>query len=187
MFPKPNARQRKKLYQTAAALITAAVVAIFGISSGSNSSKEYTGTVIAVTDGDTVRLTDHNGQAQRIRMAFIDAPESAQAHGKASQNALKKMIEGKKVRVEVVDTDQYRRQVARIRINGEDVNFAQIANGHAWHYQSIAKRNQPKDDYTRYETAQAEAKKKRKGLWRDRDALAPWTYRKEKRAGNATE
>ncbi|RRD88562.1 thermonuclease family protein, partial [Conchiformibius steedae] len=79
------------------------------------------------------------------------------------------------------------RQVARLRINGEDVNFAQIQNGHAWHYQSIAKRNQPEDDFARYDSAQAEAKKQRKGLWRERSPLAPWDYRKEKRAGKQPE
>ncbi|WP_304334093.1 thermonuclease family protein [Conchiformibius steedae] len=189
MLSKLTARQKKKLYQSGAALISAAVLAIFGISQGpSNSnSKNYSGTVTAVTDGDTVRITDHNGQKQRIRMAFIDAPESSQSHGKASQAALKQMVEGKKVQVEVIDTDQYQRQVARLRINGEDVNFAQIQNGHAWHYQSIAKRNQPKDDFARYDSAQAEAKKQRKGLWRERSPLAPWDYRKEKRAGKQPE
>ncbi|RRD87623.1 thermonuclease family protein, partial [Conchiformibius steedae] len=118
-FTKPTARQKKKLYQSAAALISAAVLAIFGISQGPSNSKNYSGTVTAVTDGDTVRITDHNGQKQRIRMAFIDAPESSQSHGKASQAALKQMVEGKQVRVEVIDTDQYQRQVARLRINGE--------------------------------------------------------------------
>ncbi|RRD89073.1 thermonuclease family protein, partial [Conchiformibius steedae] len=122
MLPKLTARQKKKLYQSTA-LISITGLAIFGISQGpsnsSSNSKNYSGTVTTVIDGDTVRITDHNGQKQRIHMAFIDAPESSQSHGKASQASLKQMVEGKQVRVEVIDTDQYQRQVARLRINGE--------------------------------------------------------------------
>lgn len=182
--------QRKKIYKAFAALISALIMGFFGThyqntnqNPTSSDSKNYSATVNKVSDGDTVRVTDSHGQEHKIRLAFIDAPETKQTHGQNSKAALTKMVDGKTVNIEVIDIDQYRREVARILINGQDANLAQIENGHAWHYQSIAKRNQPKNDYARYESAQTEAQKKRKGLWHQKDPLAPWTFRKERRQG----
>ena len=86
-----------------------------------------------------------------------------------------------KVRVEVFDIDQYGRQVARIYANGQDVNLLQIQQGNAWHYRSIAKRNQAKTDYAQYEAAEQSAKQQRLGLWTNRQAIAPWQYRYNQR------
>ena len=116
-----------------------------------------------VHDGDTIRVTDSHGREIRIRMAYIDAPER--------QN----------VQIEVFDTDQYGRQVARVLLDGRDVNVQQIRQGNAWHYRSIARRNQNPADYAQYERSEAAAKQERAGLWRDRSPMAPWTYRQQQR------
>lgn len=149
--------------------------------------KGFAATVTAVSDGDTVRATDRNGRKLKIRMAYIDAPESDQAHGKASRDALNDMVMRKNVRVEVFDTDQYGRQVARLYLDGQDVNLAQIRNGHAWHYRSIARKNQNKADYAVYEAAEREAKDGGAGLWRQRNPQAPWAFRRQKRGENPSE
>lgn len=151
-----------------------------GAASTSNENG-YSATVKSVHDGDTVRVVDANGQTQRVRLAYIDAPELNQADGKSSRDALRKIVAQQKVRVEVFDTDQYGRQVARIYANGQDVNLLQIQQGNAWHYRSIAKRNQAKTDYAQYEAAEQSAKQQRLGLWTNRQAIAPWQYRYNQR------
>lgn len=141
----------------------------------------YTATVSKVSDGDTIHVIDIKGNKHKIRLAFIDAPETKQNHGTASRDALIKEIYGTHVRIEHIDTDRYGREVARIRLNGKDINLTQIQTGHAWHYQSIAKHNQPADDYAIYEAAQNEARAQHKGLWQYERPKAPWDYRKQKR------
>ena len=141
----------------------------------------YAATVTAVADGDTVRVSDSHGRSRRVRLAYIDAPEMSQAGGIASRDALRQAVLGQKVRVEVFDTDQYGRQVARVLLDGRDVNVQQIRQGNAWHYRSIARRNQNPADYAQYERSEAAAKQERAGLWRDRSPMAPWTYRQQQR------
>ncbi len=145
------------------------------------SPTDFIAMVNNVHDGDTVRVTDNHGQMLRVRMAFIDAPETTQAYGIASRDALRQMIDKQSIRVQVIDTDQYGRKVARLIINGRDVNLAQVEQGNAWHYQSFAKKNQETSDYTRYETAQSHAQSHKIGLWKGKNPLAPWKYRQQKR------
>ena len=150
-------------------------------------SNGYPASVTHVHDGDTIRATDANGRNQRIRLANIDAPETSQAHGIASRDALRQMLNGQRINVEVVETDRYGRQVARITLNGKDINLAQLANGNAWHYRQYARRNQSPQEYQRYATAEAQAQQQRKGLWANKNPLAPWQYRQAQRGQGAGE
>ena len=143
----------------------------------------YTARVTGVHDGDTVRVTDAQGAKRRIRLAYIDAPELDQAHGIASRDALRQLIDQQTVQLTIHDTDRYQRQVATITLNGQDINRAQIANGNAWHYRSIARKRQNRADYAHYAQAEARAKIERAGLWRESNPLAPWVFRRQQRAG----
>lgn len=141
----------------------------------------YTATVDSVHDGDTIRVTDRHGARHRIRLAYIDAPEIDQAGGTASRDALRGLILHRQVQVEVYDTDSYRRQVARVSLNGRDINLAQLQNGHAWHYRSIAKKHQERDAYRRYADTEQRAKSGRYGLWQQHGPTAPWQFRRHNR------
>ncbi|UOP04423.2 thermonuclease family protein [Conchiformibius kuhniae] len=143
--------------------------------------QHYRAVITAVSDGDTVRVRTAGGQTRRIRLAFIDAPETTQPHGMESRAALAALVDGREAEVEIIDTDRYRREVARLRVDGRDVNFTQVQNGHAWHYRSIAKHNQRKDDYAHYATAEQYAREQRIGLWRQPDPTAPWDHRRTRR------
>ena len=149
------------------------------------SAVHFQARIIAVPDGDSVRATDSHGQRHKIRLAYIDAPELQQAHGLAARDALRRLIDGQQVEIAVFDTDQYGRKVAQIRLHGRDINLAQIEQGHAWHYVSIAKRRQDKADFAAYSRAEAGARSSRAGLWRAKSPQAPWAYRKVQRAAQA--
>lgn len=128
------------------------------------------GHVIGVLDGDTISLIDHDHQALRIRLAQIDAPEKHQPFGAASKKSLSSLVFGKDVLIDIVDTDRYGRSVAKIYIDEMDVNLEQVRRGMAWVYEKYARES-------RYFNVQLEAKKERRGLWRDQDPTPPWTYR----------
>ncbi|UOO75989.1 thermonuclease family protein [Neisseria sp. Dent CA1/247] len=143
--------------------------------------QRYSGQVTAVSDGDTLRLTDSHGHKHKIRLAYIDAPELQQAHGHAARKALEAAVLGQTVEVRVFDTDRYHREVAQVWSNQHDINLLQILHGHAWHYVSIAKRKQNKTDYAAYAYAEAYARNGKLGLWQNRSAQAPWAFRQAQR------
>ena len=49
---------------------------------------DIAGKVVAVTDGDTIKVLDANKVQHKIRLKGIDAPEKAQPFGNASRKNL---------------------------------------------------------------------------------------------------
>jgi micrococcal nuclease len=132
------------------------------------------GTVVGVVDGDTADVRLDSGMI-RVRLHAVDAPERDQPHGAASKQALSKLVYGKSVNVEPIEQDRYDRLVARIWLDGLDVNAEMIKQGAAWVYRRYA------DDpaYCVYEKAARDLKR---GLWAlpvDQRA-APWEWRRRK-------
>lgn len=91
---------------------------------------------IYVIDGDTFSL---NGT--RIRIAGIDAPETHSARcpyeaqiGAAATQKLAELLRGRPLWVSGIKVDRYGRNVAVVRVNGEDVADAMIGSGLARNY-----------------------------------------------------
>lgn len=135
------------------------------------------GTVVGVIDGDTADIRLESGMI-RIRFHAIDAPESGQPNGKAAKAALSQLIFGKAVEVEPFEQDRYDRLVARVWLDGQDINAAMIKSGNAWTYRRYA--NEPA--YCEYEKA---ARDLGRGLWRlpPAERVAPWEWRQRKSRG----
>ena len=57
-----------------------------------------------------------------------------------------------------------------------------VTQGMAWWYRAYAGEQSP-EARGQYEFAEAEAKARRVGLWADGEPVAPWEWRKVKRAG----
>lgn len=136
------------------------------------------GVVIVVVDGDTVLFKpDHYAPASRafmkIRLAAIDAPEADQPHGEAATRALSEWLLNRRVRIETVATDDYGRTVGRIWLDDLDVNAELVRQGHAW---ASTWRGQAE-----LRVLQAEAKRLRRGLWQDDEAVPPWVWRRQQR------
>lgn len=81
--------------------------------------------VIAI-DGDTLRC-----DGARVRLWGIDAPEMAEPGGQESKSALVALIDGQAVTCEQIDTDRYRRIVARCYVDGRDVGGMLVTGGWA--------------------------------------------------------
>ena len=68
--------------------------------------------VVAVTDGDTVRVTIKDGSAPfKVRLHGIDAPELDQEFGVESRDKLVALLAGKSIFVDILCVDRYGRQV----------------------------------------------------------------------------
>lgn len=144
---------------------------------------EIVGTVVGVSDGDTLTVLSEDRQRVKVRLAFIDAPEKFQPYGMRAKQALSALVFQQQVRVKVVEQDRYGRSVGQVWLGDQDVNFRQVQQGMAWHYQQYARRGQSGTEFSRYESAQAEAQGQGAGLWADRSAEPPWQYRRNQRDG----
>ena len=153
-----------------------------------NDNKELTfssecnlkGKVIRVTDGDSITILDNKQAEHKVRMAGIDAPERKQPYGNAARQYLAKLVFKKQVCIGWYKRDKYQRLVGIARIGDEDINLKMIEAGLSWHYRQY-QNEQSKADRTRYADAQKEAKKTRKGLWRNSNQVPPWLWRRGER------
>ncbi len=132
------------------------------------------GTVVGVSDGDTLTLLTSDKKQVKIRLAEIDAPESKQAFGQKSKQTLSELCFKKAAIVDVQSVDKYKRTVGRIMCDGVDANAEMVNVGLAWVYDQYVK------DKTLYDL-QNKAKSNKIGLWSDKDPVAPWQYRKDEK------
>ena len=146
-----------------------------------------TGKVVAVTDGDTIRVLDGKQVQYKVRLAGIDAPESKQAYGARSKQNLSDLVFGKTVTVEFDKHDRYGRVVGKILYNNTDIDLQQIEAGLAWHYKQYAN-EQSKEDRMLYAEAETRARAAHLGLWNDPNPIPPWEWRKSSktRSGDRT-
>lgn len=149
------------------------------------SADELRGTVVAISDGDTLTVLDAFRRQHRVRLAAIDAPERRQAFGTKSRENLSELTFRKDVIVELRKSDKYGRVLGRVLVAGQDVGLAQIRAGMAWHYLAYAKEQTPLNRIA-YSEAESEARRLRLGLWSAPNPQPPWEFRHAERAARTT-
>lgn len=153
------------------------IILLFLLLSSCLNALELKGKVIAVSDGDTIKLLTQDKVTHKIRLLDIDAPEKKQAFGNKSKDNLAKYIAGENVTVKYKEMDRYSRILGTIYLNNMDVNLQQIKDGYAWVYKQYSS-NQI------YYKEEDEARRLKKGLWIENNPLAPWEYRKKRKSSN---
>ena len=139
-----------------------------------------TGRVVQVSDGDTINLLIEKKQ-ERIRLASIDAPETAhgsdrpgQPFGEASRKNLAQYVAGKTLTLTCFEKDHYGRHVCDIPVESTTANRLQVEQGMAWANQ------QAKGKFLRDKSLPAleqTARQKKLGLWSEPGAVSPWEWR----------
>ncbi len=126
--------------------------------------------VVAITDGDTLKVRCDDSPQQVIRLAEIDAPEKAQPFGDRSRQQLAELCFQKRAEIQPKARDRYGRTVARVTCEGKDANAEQVRTGMAW-------------AYTKYladasiKKLEADARGEHRGLWGDAEPTPPWDWR----------
>ncbi len=127
--------------------------------------------IVSVVDGDTLKV-NIDGSVETIRIVGINTPETVdprkqvECFGKEASTALKLLLVGKAVVLEMdptqSDRDRYGRLLRFIFLDGQDVGLAMIKDGFAQEalYSTTPHKYQPA-----YLQAQAEAQAAQKGLW----------------------
>ncbi|MCK9635993.1 MAG: thermonuclease family protein [Methylobacter tundripaludum] len=131
---------------------------------------EWSGTVVGISDGDTLTVLNVQKTQVKIRLAEIDAPESKQAFGTQSKQSLSDICFKKTVVVDDHGTDKYKRTLGRLHCDGVDANAEQVRRGMAWAYRQYLTDQSIAD-------LEESAKSAGVGLWADENPTPPWEFR----------
>lgn len=131
------------------------------------STRSWAGWVVHVSDGDTLWVQpQHGGEARKLRLAAIDAPERCQLWGPQAWQALQARLQGQPVQVVSGRLDTYGRLLAQVRHQGQDMGAWMVVQGHAW---SPYFRGMPGP----YDSLQREAQWSRRGMFAHPLGLMP--------------
>lgn len=137
----------------------------------------WQGRVVKVLDGDSLRVTREN-TIDEVRLYGIDTPEYKQPWSNKAKQFSKAFVAGKRVTVVAKDRDHYGRVVALVRVDGELLNGALVEEGLAWVYTRYCKE---KELCNNLKLLQKRAQGSGRGLWRDKNAVPPWQWKRNNR------
>jgi micrococcal nuclease len=135
--------------------------------------------LVSVGDGDTIRVRDAGGQLVTVRLACIDAPETAQGQSGADATAaLRQLLAVGRLELRPQTVDRYGRTVAEVLAAGRNVNLEMVRSDAAFvFYRYLIDCNG-----AAYEQAEQQAQRFRQGVWRwDRGVERPWDFRSRRR------
>lgn len=134
-------------------------------------SQKITAKVVGVKDGDTFVVL-HEKKEIIVRLEHVDTPEKNQPFGGRAKQFASVFCFGKTV---VVigngKKDRNGRWIGEIFYNNQNLNKELVRNGLAWHYKRYSKS-------ANYADLEMAARKKKLGLWQDKNPFAPWNWRK---------
>jgi len=136
-------------------------------------------TVLSIGDGDTIRVR-HAGKALTVRLACIDAPETAQSpHGQQARSYLQQRLPvGREISLNIKTTDRYGRSVAEV-ISDININLALVEDGQAFAYRQYLSGCDAKE----YLDAEYRASRRRYGVWQVEGGITrPWDFRRGRRS-----
>jgi endonuclease YncB( thermonuclease family) len=142
-------------------------------------ASELRGVVVGVTDGDTITVQDDSRKQHKVRLAGIDAPEKHQPFADRSRQYLSSLAFKNQATLDCYKTDQYKRQVCRVWVQGKDIALAQLQAGLAWHFKRYEKEQTP-TERVEYARAETDARASRTGLWQSERPVPPWEFRRQR-------
>jgi endonuclease YncB( thermonuclease family) len=135
--------------------------------------------LVSVGDGDTIRVRAAGGALVTVRLACIDAPETAQGQPGADATAsLQRLLGAGRLELRPQTLDRYGRTVAEVFAAGRNVNLEMVRTGAAFVYRKYLR----DCDGAAYEQAEQQAQLFRQGVWRwDQWVERPWDFRDRRR------
>jgi endonuclease YncB( thermonuclease family) len=136
-------------------------------------------TILSIGDGDTIRVRQ-SGRAVTVRLACIDAPETAQSpYGQQARTYLQQRLPiGREVSLNIKTTDRYGRSVAEV-ISDININLALVEDGQAFAYRQYLSGC----DAKAYLEAEERASRARLGVWQVPGGITrPWDFRRGRRS-----
>lgn len=136
-------------------------------------ARAWEAVVTQIQDGDSFRV--RQGRATTtIRLYGIDCPEYQQPGGQQAKSLTAALVKGRRVDIQPMDIDRYDRVVAVVRFDGQVVNAELVRAGWAWVYPRYCT-TQP--ECRQWEVLERDARRSRRGIWRDPAPEAPWQWK----------
>ena len=133
---------------------------------------EIRGKVLAILDGNTVQISLGNDDVRTVLLAGIDSPELGQPLAEESRKLLESMIFRKDVTVQITGRNGFGEYIAIVKVSGKiDPRLELLKKGLAWITEKY-----PDKTLEPYSMAAQQGKK---GLWREKNPVPPWTYRRQ--------
>lgn len=169
----------KYIYKKFVCLICLIIIIFFSYSSSCFPQKkiyEIHGKVTKIIDGDTIKMVNQqNKTPYKVRIAHIDAPEIDQKFGLEAKKFLLDRIYNRDIIIKYYKKDKYGRIISDVLYNRKKNNIGKeiLENGLAWvwHYSNNKK----------YKLIELNAKKNKIGLWKYKNNLDPFLWRKNKK------
>lgn len=145
------------------------------VTSTVQSQTVVTGVVIDVLEGDIVKVLSQQGDTLSVKFKNIECPEIGQSYAEEAKAYTKKLALKKTVSVTYTETDRDLHALGTVLLsNGKDVGAHLLDQGLAWHY---VKGLNAEPNTQLYLDLEQKAREKKKGLWKDQNPMAPWTFR----------
>lgn len=148
--------------------------------------------VSKVLTGDTFECTGEDKKSMTVKLYQVEAPKMNQPYGQEARAALASLM-GRQIGLDIHHSDNpkfisatvytgsmcscYPADHPQAHLNASsdclcqvDINKSMIEQGHAW--RSIFSQSNPE-----YIQAEQIAKREKRGLWADGQAIAPWLWR----------
>lgn len=140
---------------------------------------DFSGVVVGVSDGDTIKVVTKEKKEFKVRLYGIDCPEKKQDFGMVAKDFTSSLVYGKNVEVKEIDVDRYGRTVGVVLLeNWKELNSELLKAGLAWWYEKYSK------EKPEYEELELKARNNKKGIWGTNNPINPEEYRKKKRSMN---
>ena len=135
---------------------------------------DFQAKVIHVADGDTITVLNDTNEEIKIRLNGIDCPEKAQDYGKKAQEFAHGLVYGHMVTIIDHGQDRYKRTIGDVIMeDGLILNQEIVKAGFAWWYFKYS-------DDRELGQLELDAKLAHIGLWKAKNPVPPWVYRKIK-------
>lgn len=159
----------------------------FGMVQAKEPTRSIEGIVSKVSDGDTINVQDDLGTKVKVRLYGIDAPETeksnkktghvskhGQPYGEEAWKALEGKVYRKRVKLEVMDIDRYRRLVSLVWLDRRNINKEMVTEGWAWAYREYLDTPYASE----FIGLEDKAKVGKLGLWQQYNPQPPWDFRR---------
>ena len=131
---------------------------------------DVAGRVVDVHDGDTLTVLVDRKEV-KVRLEGIDAPELGQRYGNRAKRSLADICIGKHARVSEQNHGHHGRILGVVLCGDVEANSTQVLRGMAWVFDRYVADGSP------LYRLQDDAKARQRGLWADRQPVAPWEWR----------
>lgn len=152
------------------------IALLFSLCAIETNAQRFTGTVIEVIDGQNFVVDAGRNVKMKVRLQFVDPPESSQPLYDVVKAHLSNMILNRAVTLNITQSTSDNVSIARVFVDETDVSMQLLRDGAAW-YSVPEMQFQAESDRAEYLEAERLAKSEKRGVWGLTNVQPAWELR----------